>query len=64
MKLFQSSTFQFLIFLLTFGFLYGVLGGSITFLFWFEKAFEAAMIYAVKEMGVYASTAYKERGNE
>lgn len=62
MKLFKSSTFQFLLALLAFGFLYGVLGGHIKFEFWFNKAFEAAMIYAIKEVAVYGSAAYKERG--
>jgi len=61
MKLFKSSTFQFLLGVMLIG-LVGVFTGGITFIFWYEKALEAAMVYVVKEVAVYASTAYKERG--
>lgn len=60
MKLFKSSTFQFLLGIMVLGLL-GVSNGAITFLFWYEKAIEAAMVYVVKEIASKGATAYRDR---
>lgn len=40
----------------------GVYFGGITFAIWYEQALASAMVYVVKEIAVYMSMAYKERG--
>ena len=60
MKLFKSSTFQFLLGIMVLGLL-GVSNGAITFLFWYEKAIEAAMVYVVKEVASKGAAAYRDR---
>ena len=61
MKLFKSSTFHFLLGVMLVG-LGGVYMGQITFLIWYNSALNSAMVYVAKEIAVYASTAYRERG--
>ena len=60
MKLFKSSTFQFLLGIMLIG-LVGVYLGGITFIFWYEKAIEAAMVYVVKEVASKGAAAYRDR---
>jgi len=65
MKLFQSSTFQFLIVILAIGYFFGVNGEAVgdvpllTFKEWWLSCLDAAKIYVAKEMVVYGSEAYK-----
>jgi len=66
MKLFKSSTFQFLLLVLVIGYFFGVNVDSeeplLTFKEWWLSCLDAAKIYVAKEMVVYGSDAFKERG--